>query len=58
LPGRKKSSVQVTLTDSQGGNMQHSSHCVEMALLLHIVCIFTANVLQRYCKGVAASLQK
>lgn len=37
--------------------MQHSSHCVEMALLLHIVCIFTANVLQRYCKGVAASLQ-
>lgn len=26
--------------------MQHSIHCVEMALLLHIVYIFTANVLQ------------
>lgn len=29
--------------------MQHSSHCVEMALLLHIVYIFTANYMQHSC---------
>ena len=29
--------------------MQHSSHCVEMALLLDFVCIFTAIYLQYSC---------